>query len=116
SRSGDKDPQVRTQIDNLRKKGVNILVFAADVADFESMTNVFSEIEKQLPPLTGIFHCAMVLDDGFLLDMNEDRFTKSLKPKVEGAMNLHLLSKDMNLDTFVLFSSISSLIGNVGQA
>jgi acyl transferase domain-containing protein/Zn-dependent alcohol dehydrogenase/NADP-dependent 3-hydroxy acid dehydrogenase YdfG/acyl carrier protein len=116
SRSGDKDSQVHTKIEALRSKGANIMVSAVDVSDLESMTEVFSEIENQLPPLGGIFHCAMVLDDGFLLDMDDDRFRKSLKPKVDGAMNLHLLSKNLNLDTFVLFSSISSLIGNVGQA
>ncbi len=116
SRSGDKDPLVRAKIDALRNKGANILVSAVDVGDFEGMTKVFSEMEKQLPPLGGVFHCAMVLDDGFLLDMNDDRFRKVLKPKVDGAMNLHSLSKKYDLDLFVMFSSLSSLIGHLGQA
>ena len=116
SRSGDKDPKIRAKIDRLRNTGAKIMVFAVDVADEKGMTHVFSEMEKQLPPLAGIFHCAMVLDDGFLLDMNDDRFRKVLKPKVDGTMNLHDLSKNHDLDLFVMFSSLSSLIGHLGQA
>ncbi len=116
SRSGDKNPEVRSKIDALRKKGANILVFGVDVADLEGMSKVYAEMEKLLPPLAGVFHCAMVLDDGFLLDMNDDRFKKVLKPKVDGAMNLHNLSSKYALDCFVMFSSLSSLIGHMGQA
>ncbi|GAA4115542.1 hypothetical protein GCM10022393_15690 [Aquimarina addita] len=116
SRSGEKDPKVRARINTLREKGANIKVYAVDVADMEGMTQVFLDIEKTLPPLVGIFHGAMVLDDGFLLDMNDDRFRKVLKPKVDGTMNLHTLSKKLDLDVFVMFSSLSSLIGHLGQA
>lgn len=116
SRSGDKNPQVKARIDALRDKGANILVFGVDVADPTGMREVFNQIEAELPPLAGIFHCAMVLDDGFLLDMTDERFKKVLKPKADGAMLLHELSKDHNLDTFVMFSSLSSLIGHLGQA
>ncbi len=116
SRSGEKDPKVRARIDRLRQKGANIKVYAVDVADKNGMTEVFLDIEKTLPPLVGIFHGAMVLDDGFLLDMNDDRFRKVLKPKVDGTMNLHELSEKLELDLFVMFSSLSSLIGHLGQA
>ncbi|WP_431165614.1 SDR family NAD(P)-dependent oxidoreductase [Tenacibaculum halocynthiae] len=116
SRSGDKDPKVRSKIDKLRQKGANILVYAVDVADLDGMTNVFSDMKNKLPSLAGIFHGAMVLDDGFLLDMNDDRFRKVLRPKVDGTMVLHQLSKEYDLDNFVMFSSLSSLIGHLGQA
>jgi len=116
SRSGDNDPKVRAKIDDLRKKGASIEVYPADVSDFNDMTRVFSEMEKQLPPLAGIFHGAMVLDDGFLLDMNDERFRKVLKPKVDGTINLHKLTENRDLDIFVMFSSLSSLIGHLGQA
>lgn len=116
SRSGDKDPKVSSRIDSLRKLGANIKVYAVDVANLEGMTNVFSNIENELPPLDGIFHGAMVLDDGFLLDMNNERFKKVLKPKIDGTIILHELSKKFELNFFVMFSSLSSLIGHLGQA
>jgi len=116
SRSGLKEEKVKKQINELSSLGVNVKVYAADVADEVQMAQVFEQIDKELPSIVSIFHCAMILDDGFLLDMTEERFRKVLKPKVNGAMNLHNLSKNLQLDNFVLFSSISSIIGNVGQA
>ncbi|XLS30264.1 SDR family NAD(P)-dependent oxidoreductase [Flavobacteriaceae bacterium M23B6Z8] len=116
SRSGEKDANVKSVIDGLRKKAAAIKVLAVDVADYDGMARIFVELEEHMPPLAGIFHGAMVLDDGFLLDMNDERFAKVLKPKVDGAMNLHKLSKNRNLDFFVMFSSLSSLIGHLGQA
>ncbi len=116
SRSGDKDPKVKSRIESLRNKGANILVYAVDVAGEEAMTNMYNEVKVIMPPLAGVFHCAMVLDDGFLLDMNDDRFNKVLKPKVDGSKILHNLTKDDDLDIFVMFSSLSSLIGHLGQA
>lgn len=116
SRSGEKNPEVKAKIDVLRDQGATINVYGADVANRQEMAAVFANIESELPPLAGIFHGAMVLDDGFLLDMNDDRFMKVLNPKVNGTMNLHELSKSLDLDVFVMFSSLSSLIGHLGQA
>nr|WP_315033459.1 SDR family NAD(P)-dependent oxidoreductase [uncultured Chryseobacterium sp.] len=116
SRSGLKNANTMLEVEKMKKKGVNVQVYAADISKLHELEQVFNKIKEDLPALIGIFHGAMVLDDGFLLDMNEERFMNVLKPKVDGAMNLHLLSHEMELDHFVLFSSISSLIGNIGQA
>ncbi|CAM1356215.1 SDR family NAD(P)-dependent oxidoreductase [Tenacibaculum halocynthiae] len=116
SRSGLKDSHTKKEVNQMKERGVNVKVYSVDVSELDQMAKVFSQIKKELPEIVSIFHCAMVLDDGFLIDMNEDRFRKVLRPKVNGATNIHHLSKGLNLDNFVLFSSISSLIGNVGQA
>lgn len=116
SRSGLKNANTIFEVEKMKKKGANIYVYSVDISQLSELEKVFIKIKEDLPEITGIFHGAMILDDGFLLDMNEDRFMKVLKPKVDGAVNLHLLSRELNLDNFVLFSSISSLIGNVGQA
>jgi len=73
-------------------------------------------IEQAMPPVRGVIHSAMVLDDGFISQMNEARFRRVLTPKVQGAINLYRLLEDIPLDFFLMFSSISSLIGNSGQA
>ena len=57
----------------------------------------------------------MVLDDGLLPQLDDERFARVLAPKVAGAWNLHELTASEPLDFFVSFSSISSLFGNVGQ-
>lgn len=116
SRSGLTNTNTIQNVEKMKKKGVNVQVYAVDISKFRDLQQVFNKIKEDLPALIGIFHSAMVLDDGYLLDMNEDRFMKVFQPKIDGAMNLHHLSKELHLDIFVLFSSISSLIGNIGQA
>jgi acyl carrier protein len=74
-----------------------------------------AEVGAKLPPLKGIVHAAGVLDDGILLQLDEDRFYKVLRPKIAGAWNLHALTSGMDLDFFVLFSSAATIFSNPGQ-
>ncbi|MFM6024581.1 MAG: KR domain-containing protein, partial [Dolichospermum sp.] len=53
--------------------------------------------------------------DGLIQQQTWQRFTKVMAPKVQGAWNLHHLSKDESLDFFVMFSSSASLLGSPGQ-
>jgi len=57
-----------------------------------------------------------VLDDGLIQNLDQDRFLKPMYPKIDGAWNLHNLTKDLPLDFFVLYSSATTFIGNPGQA
>lgn len=102
-------------ISKLQNKGVKIVFAQADISQESEIQRVFTDISKSLPPLRGIIHLAGILDDGVLLKQNWERFAKVMNPKVAGAWNLHLLTQDMSLDFFVLFSSIASLIGSPGQ-
>jgi thioesterase domain-containing protein/acyl carrier protein len=60
-------------------------------------------------------HAAMVLDDGVLAQQTAERFDRVMAPKINGAWNLHLQSKGLPLDFFVLFSSIATIAGSPGQ-
>src|SRR5208337_2139909 len=80
------------------------------------VARLFQRVRLGDEPLRGIFHAAMVLDDGYLQQLTPRQFERVMAPKVLGAWNLHLASKDLSLDYFVMFSSISALIGARGQA
>ena len=86
-----------------------------DVSDSDAVSALFAGLARDELPLRGVFHCAMVLSDGWLRDMDSAAMDRVLKPKVAGAMNLHKETQDLELDCFVLFSSVSALIGNPGQ-
>ncbi|MCY3771441.1 MAG: SDR family NAD(P)-dependent oxidoreductase [Gemmatimonadetes bacterium] len=88
----------------------------ADVTDREAMERLMSVLEGGSGPVRGVFHAAGVLDDGILLTQSEERFRRVLEPKTTGAWLLHELTKDLELDFFVLFSSAASLVGTAGQA
>jgi hypothetical protein len=71
---------------------------------------------SDFPPLNGIIHSAGLLDDGVLSEQRWERFEKVGQAKTLGAQNLHQFSKDLDLDFFLLNSSLASLIGSAGQS
>ena len=59
---------------------------------------------------------AGVLDDGILAQLDWDRFARLFEPKVYGSWLLHEYTKSLELDFFILKSSLLSLLGSAGQA
>ena len=102
-------------IEEMKNAGAQVVVVSADLAREDSLAGVWSEIEPTLPPLRGIIHAAGLLDDGILLQLDQDRFISVMGGKALGAWNLHLQTLESHLDFFVLFSSAASVLGPVGQ-
>jgi len=115
-RSGASTPEARRAVAALRRKGVKVTVAKADISDASQVERLMRAIASGETPLRGIFHAAMVIDDGILTQLTPARFTRVLAPKAAGAWNLHQASLKLPLDYFVLFSSVSSLLGTPGQA
>lgn len=109
-------PERREKLDNLRQMGAEIAVLEGDISRTDDACRMFSQIHESMPPLKGVFHLAGTLDDGMIEDMEWERFSRVLAPKISGAWNLHLLTRELELDFFVLYSSASSLLGNPGQS
>ena len=92
-----------------------VIVESGDVAKEQDVRRVLDRIEGELPPLRGVFHAAMVLDDDALVALDEQRFRRVLEPKIAGAWNLDRLTRDLPLDLFVLFSSVAAVVGHPMQ-
>ena len=58
----------------------------------------------------------MVLHDTLFSEMSHEMMEKVLKPKIDGTNNINEVFYDTDLDFFVLFSSLSSVVGNTGQS
>ncbi|HEU4766778.1 MAG TPA: SDR family NAD(P)-dependent oxidoreductase, partial [Pyrinomonadaceae bacterium] len=108
--------EVRLLLDELESEGAKILVGQADVSNVEQLASVLAKAASQMPPLRGVVHAALVLDDGVLLKLGWESFERVFAPKAAGAWNLHLLTRETPLDFFVCFSSVLALIGGSGQA
>ena len=109
-------PEVRAWMDELARSGTSRVEWLeGDVADPGMAERVVAAAAGEEGALHGIFHAAGVLDDGLLLDQTRERFRGVLAPKVAGAWNLHTLTRSLELDHFVLFSSVASLLGGPGQ-
>ncbi|OUS03282.1 hypothetical protein A9Q81_07830 [Gammaproteobacteria bacterium 42_54_T18] len=104
------------QIALLESKGCSVRCVIADIGDEKSVSTLFDGIETQSKPLGGIIHGAGVLNDGFLMNQDMASFDKVMLPKLVGAWNLHTATQNLPLDFFVLFSSLSSLLGAPGQS
>lgn len=94
---------------------VEILVRRCDVSDAGAVEGLLAEIADGARPVRGIVHAAGVLDDGVLLEQTPERFATVLAPKAIGAWNLHVATRDLPLDFFVLYSSSSAVLGSPGQ-
>lgn len=99
-------------LDQIRAEGTRVLALSADVANFEDLKRVFALVDAELPRLRGVFHSAAVFDDVRLTGLNEERLRNALAAKATGAWNLHRLTDEMDLDYFVLFSSLAAKFGN----
>lgn len=103
-------------IEQLRQSGANILTLQADVTVAGELRLALTQLETSLPPLRGVVHAAGAVDYRLLKESTAQDMERVLAPKVAGGWLLHQLTQDMELDFFVLFSSIASVWGGKGQA
>jgi acyl carrier protein len=109
-------PHAQAAVDALRRRGVEMTIHQADIADREQAQRIIAGVQRGMGPLRGIMHAAMVLDDAPIEGLTEERMWNAMAPKLTGAWNLHVLTAGISLDFFVLFSSFASVLGSPGQA
>jgi acyl transferase domain-containing protein/thioesterase domain-containing protein/acyl carrier protein len=114
-KTGAATHEAKRAVAQLRRLGAKVLVIKADVSNANEVARMLATIKLTMPPLRGVFHAAMVLDDGLLSQQTEERFARVVAPKAIGAWNLHAALAKTPLDYFVMFSSISALFGSPAQ-
>jgi acyl transferase domain-containing protein/surfactin synthase thioesterase subunit len=116
SRRGEEDSNAQPVRRALAALGAEAVIRKADVTSKQDVRRLLGSIEESGLPLKGVFHCAGLLDDGIILQMDWQKFERVGKPKVAGGWLLHEFTRGLDLTHFVVFSSILSLIGSAGQA
>ncbi|HRI72692.1 MAG TPA: beta-ketoacyl reductase, partial [Polyangium sp.] len=115
SRQGSTAPGASVLQHELEMSGAHVTIAAADVTDLESLKQLIAAIPDD-HPLTGVIHAAGILDDGVLDTLTATRISRVFRPKVDAAMHLHELTKDLQVPVFVLFSSLAGILGSAGQS
>ncbi|MBL8197234.1 MAG: SDR family NAD(P)-dependent oxidoreductase, partial [Blastocatellia bacterium] len=115
SRRGLEAPGAIELEKELEQQGTEIEIVSCDISNYVALEEVIKSLSGD-KPIVGVIHCSGVLDDGVVLEQNEERLAKVMSSKIDGAWNLHLLTKEKNLDFFVVFSSIAGVIGTLGQS
>jgi acyl transferase domain-containing protein len=115
-RRGPSD-QAKETIRAMEAAGAAVRVFSADISRREDVEGVSRAIELEMPALRGIVHSAGVTGERApIAEATFDELRSVALPKVHGAAHLHAISSTHPLDFFVLYSSVASLLGVVGQA
>ncbi|MDR5858499.1 type I polyketide synthase [Halomonas eurihalina] len=115
-RRGAASPEADEGIARLEAMGVTVEAAACDVADRDALAALLERCRAEHPPLKGIIHAAAVIEDGLIRNLDDERIARVLTPKIEGARHLDALTRNDELDFFVLYSSATTLFGNPGQA
>ncbi|MEM7784834.1 MAG: SDR family NAD(P)-dependent oxidoreductase [Planctomycetota bacterium] len=110
------DEKTLDWLSTFKSSGCEVLVQSADVGSKSEMDSLFQKFGQELKPLKGVIHAAGVLDDGLIESQSSERFEKVLRPKITGSRILDQLTRDLQLDLFVLYSSAASILGSPGQA
>jgi acyl transferase domain-containing protein/NADPH:quinone reductase-like Zn-dependent oxidoreductase/acyl carrier protein len=114
SRRGVPDAEAQPAVAAMQALGTRVECRALDVGDPGSVQALMASI-FDLPPLAGLFHSAMVLRDGPLASLDDDAFMDVWRAKADGAWLLHEATRGMALDHFVVYGSVSALVGNPSQ-
>ena len=114
SRSGLQAEGAEALQGSLAELGCDARIAACDVSEPKALRELIASIPQE-HPLTAIVHAAGALEDGVIETLDGQRLSKVMAPKVDGAINLHELSKDLELSEFILFSSVAATLGSAGQ-
>ncbi|ORY58730.1 KR domain-containing protein [Pseudomassariella vexata] len=99
----------------LESQGCSVTPVRGNVCNPSDVSRAISAVPK---PIKGVLNLSMVLRDQIFINMSHQSWCEAVDPKVDGTWNLHkaCLKESLDLDFFVLFSSITGTIGRKGQA
>ncbi|MFI6173881.1 SDR family NAD(P)-dependent oxidoreductase, partial [Nocardia sp. NPDC051052] len=109
-RRGPQAPGADELATELRALGAEVSIVACDLGDRAAVAQMLARF-----PVTSVIHAAGLLDDAVVDSLTIDQLDRVLRVKAEGARHLHELTTELELDEFVLFSSISGILGIPGQ-
>ncbi|MYQ62374.1 type I polyketide synthase [Streptomyces sp. SolWspMP-5a-2] len=115
SRRGLQAEGAHQLLQELSDLGANVTITPCDTADADQLAALLASIPDE-HPLTAVVHTAGLLQDATLANLTDDQLSAVLRSKADTAWNLHQQTRHLDLSAFVLYSSITGILGNPGQA
>ncbi|MCP4135959.1 MAG: SDR family NAD(P)-dependent oxidoreductase [bacterium] len=112
----DLSHQKEKRLKELESRGSAIIYIKADISNKEEATRLIGQIKADQGGINGVIHGAGIIRDSFIINKTEEEINSVLAPKVSGTVHLDEALGSENLDFFVLFSSLTAVIGNSGQS
>lgn len=113
------DKRTIDKINNIKEiesNGSTVICYSVDISKEVQVRELFDELRNDYGKINGIIQSAAVSGNGFIMNKREENFLDVLAPKVSGTKILDEVTKDDNLDFFVMFSSGVSIMGVAGQS
>ncbi|WP_086666086.1 type I polyketide synthase [Lentzea kentuckyensis] len=114
SRRGQDAPGAGELAEELGAMGVEVSVVACDAGDRAQLAEVLAGIPHDRP-LKAVFHAAGIVEYRDLATLTVPEMQPELRAKMVAAAHLHELTRDLELDAFVLFASGAGVWGGAGQ-
>lgn len=99
----------------LKEQGMDVIYIPADVSDQYSVRNAIAQIKETYGEINAVIHAAGIYNDQMLTEKELTDIKKCLVPKVQGSMILDQELAKEDLDVFIMFSSLSAVLGDFGQ-
>ena len=110
------DADQQSFVDRLAAQGNEVVYWPCDVADRTEVETLLEKIRSRFTRIDGIVHSAGVVQDAYITNKTWDGFRQVISAKIDGIVNLDAVSAADKLDFFIAFSSISAVLGNLGQS
>ncbi|MCP4659042.1 MAG: KR domain-containing protein, partial [bacterium] len=104
-------PEVTSAVERWKGEGTEVETIRCDVASYDDLVRHWPAIAGGPLPLRGTFHAAGVVMPLPLSELDPEDLAALTRAKTFGALYLHQLTQDLELDFFALFSSIASVWG-----
>ncbi|MEU7488806.1 type I polyketide synthase, partial [Streptomyces sp. NPDC042319] len=114
-RRGKDTPGASELSADIEELGASVTVAGCDVSDRDALQELLASLPADRP-LTAVFHAAGVPHSAALADTDVETLARVLSGKVAGARHLHELTRERELDAFVLYASGAGVWGGGEQS
>lgn len=103
------------RLEAIEAMGSEVVIARADVTDRGRMTEIIADVKSRFGGIHGVVHAAGSLNDVLIELRPPESASELIATKVKGALTLDEVLRGTRLDFFVVFSSVSSILGLPGQ-
>jgi Polyketide synthase modules and related proteins len=113
--SSSKSANQVLKLASLKRLGVSVTLTSVDITDEHALKAFIEQYQQEHPPIKHLYHCAGVVKDKLVGELETKDFESIYQAKVYGSWALNQAFGDQ-LETFVFYSSYASVYGAIGQS
>ncbi len=116
SGENEKICEIINVIREIEANGTHAYIYSADISKEQDIKKVLDDVRNKYGRINGVIHSAGVAGNSFISSESMETFHSVLNPKIYGVCLLDKLTRQDNLDFFVMNSSVAAIIGIPGQS